>query len=249
MFDLPRYAILLDYQKVVPDIQRQAMLSALEQLLMFVPVQYITRKAYFLDFEFYVNPSVLIPRPETEELVKLALKENLSQPAIIDIGTGSGCIAVSIAKYISDSSVKAVDISSNALEVAAINARKYGVNIEFEQADIFEMSDKPCVQQFDIVISNPPYVTQSDKSVMHNNVILHEPPSALYVPDNDALRYYWAISRYAARCLKPGGGVFVEINQNFGARTAELFRKNFTNVSIIDDFKGKQRFIIAKNNV
>ena len=223
------------------------MLNSLSRLQASEPLQYITQKAYFLDLELYVSPSVLIPRPETEELVKHILRENREKPRIIDIGTGSGCISISLAKFIYDSEVVAIDISKNAIDTAQLNATKYGVNIDFKQLDIFEILDSDFPQKFDIIVSNPPYVTESDKANMQNNVLLYEPKNALFVPDSSALKYYNAIAKFAETNLAKKGIVWVEINERFGNETCDVFAQYFSNVKLYNDFRDKSRFVRATN--
>ena len=213
---------------------------------------------------FFVNESVLIPRPETQEMVEMianfARRDNAcvirtgcdvktdSRPSILDIGTGSGCIAISLAKLIPNSDVTAVDVSEKALEVAKKNAEANGVNVHFVHDDILQPTIAELIDnQFDIIVSNPPYVCDSEKSEMRANVLDHEPSSALFVPDSDPLIFYRKILEFAQKALKPNGQIWFEINERFGKETAELCReKGFKNVEIIKDFRGKERVIIAK---
>ncbi|MGI6478359.1 MAG: peptide chain release factor N(5)-glutamine methyltransferase [Salinivirgaceae bacterium] len=247
IFDIQKFQIQLDYNNKVPEQQLEILLNSLSRLQASEPLQYITQKAYFLDLELYVSPSVLIPRPETEELVKHILRENREKPRIIDIGTGSGCISISLAKFIYDSEVVAIDISKNAIDTAQLNATKYGVNIDFKQLDIFEILDSDFPQKFDIIVSNPPYVTESDKANMQNNVLLYEPKNALFVPDSSALKYYNAIAKFAETNLAKKGIVWVEINERFGNETCDVFAQYFSNVKLYNDFRDKSRFVRATN--
>ena len=183
---IPRSKILLADEIHLEESNQILFLSALERLKTHEPIQYILGKTSFMDLEFKVNSSVLIPRPETEELVRLILKENLDGKEILDIGTGSGCIAISIAKNLPNSKVSALDISNDAIEVAKENAKLNSVSIEFINADIFEYnSDK----KYDVIISNPPYVTEFEKTLMKKNVLDFEPELALFVEDNEPLKY------------------------------------------------------------
>ncbi|HPW67159.1 MAG TPA: peptide chain release factor N(5)-glutamine methyltransferase [Salinivirgaceae bacterium] len=247
IFDIQKFQIQLDYNNTVPEQQLDILLDSLSRLQTSEPLQYITQKAYFLDLELYISPSVLIPRPETEELVKHVMRENIQKPKIIDIGTGSGCISVSLAKFIFDSEVFAIDISKNAIDTAQLNATKYSVKIDFKQLDIFEISDSNFPQKFDIIVSNPPYVTESDKANMQNNVLLYEPKNALFVPDNSALKYYSAIAKFAYTNLVENGVVWVEINERFGKETCDVFTQYFSNVKLYNDFRDKPRFVRATN--
>ncbi|HOG19370.1 MAG TPA: peptide chain release factor N(5)-glutamine methyltransferase [Salinivirgaceae bacterium] len=247
IFDIQKFQIQLDYNNTVPEQQLEILLDSLSRLQTFEPLQYITQKAYFLDLELYVSPSVLIPRPETEELVKHVLRENIQKPKIIDIGTGSGCISISLAKFIYDSEVFAIDISKNAIDTTQLNATKYGVKINFKQLDIFEISDSDFLPKFDIIVSNPPYVTESDKANMQNNVLLYEPKNALFVPDSSALKYYSAIAKFANTNLAKNGVIWVEINERFGSETCNVFAQYFSNVKLYNDFRDKPRFVRATN--
>ena len=187
---IPRSKILLADEINLNESNQNLFSNALVRLKTHEPIQYILGKTSFMGLEFKVNSSVLIPRPETEELVRLMLKEDLDGKEILDIGTGSGCIAITLAKYLPNSKVSAMDISSDALKVAKDNAKLNNVNIEFIKADIFEyQSDK----KFDIIVSNPPYVLESEKVLMKQNVLNNEPEIALFVDDINALKYYESI--------------------------------------------------------
>ena len=244
IFSISKVQIQPDYNKV-PEQQLETC-SIRYHGYKHLNLQYITQ-SILLDLEPYVSPSVLIPRPETEELVKHILRENREKPRIIDIGTGSGCISISLAKFIYDSEVVAIDISKNAIDTAQLNATKYGVNIDFKQLDIFEILDSDFPQKFDIIVSNPPYVTESDKANMQNNVLLYEPKNALFVPDSSALKYYNAIAKFAETNLAKKGIVWVEINERFGNETCDVFAQYFSNVKLYNDFRDKSRFVRATN--
>ena len=184
---IPRSKILLADEIYLNESNQTLFLSALERLKTHEPIQYVLGKTSFMDLEFKVNSSVLIPRPETEELVRLILKENLDGKEILDIGTGSGCIAISIAKNLPNSKVSALDISNDAIEVAKENAKLNSVSIEFINEDIFEYNSN---KKYDVIISNPPYVTELEKTLMKKNVLDYEPELALFVEDNEPLKYY-----------------------------------------------------------
>ena len=226
---------------------------AVKDLLKNKPVQYIIGETEFCGMRFMVDENVLIPRPETEEMVKNIAscrdKACLVPTGynVLDIGTGSGCIAISLAKLIPNSDVTAVDVSEKALEVAKKNAEANGVNVHFVLDDILEPSTTELIDnQFDIIVSNPPYVCEGEKSEMRANVLEHEPSSALFVPDSDPLVFYRKILEYAQKALKPDGQIWFEINEKFGKETAELCRKKgFKNIEIIKDFRGKERVVRA----
>ncbi len=208
------------------------------------PIQYIIGETYFCDLKIAVNQHTLIPRPETEELVQYAIK---SQPStVLDLGTGSGCIAIAIAKACPQATVHAVDISPLALETARANALTNHVNVQFHQKSMLDFH-WASEQFFDLIVSNPPYVMEAEKKQMANNVLNFEPHLALFVPDTDPLLFYKSIEDIASRHLKPGGKVMLEINQNLGAETMALFQnQNFSEQQIQEDFYGKQRFVFAK---
>ena len=208
---IPRSKILLANEIYLDDEKQTLFLSALERLKTHEPIQYILGKTSFMDMEFKVNGSVLIPRPETEELVRLILKEDLDGKEILDIGTGSGCIAISLAKYLPNAKVTALDISSDSLRVAKQNAKFNNVEVNFINADIFEYQS---YKKYDVIVSNPPYVTESEKPLMKKNVLDFEPDLALFVDDNEPLKYYESIIKFSRNYLNKNGQIFFEINEN-----------------------------------
>ncbi|MGI6222494.1 MAG: peptide chain release factor N(5)-glutamine methyltransferase [Prevotella sp.] len=209
------------------------------------PVQYVLGLADFCGHTFHVNPSVLIPRPETAQLVKLTAERMPKNGRVLDIGTGSGCIAVSLALLEKESYVEAWDISDAALTVAAGNALRLGAKVAFRRCDALNPPDDE--QLWDLIVSNPPYIADSERKDMEPLVLDHEPSLALFVPDNDALRFYRSISRYAAKALKPGGSLLFEINPRFADETAELMRGfGLSNVEIVNDDYGHRRFAIGE---
>jgi release factor glutamine methyltransferase len=220
-----------------------------KQLNRDVPVQYITGKAYFRELELDVNNHVLIPRSETEELVQWVMddadnliNEKTGKIRCWDIGTGSGAIAVSIAKEIKSAEVTASDISEPALETARKNALLKHVVVDFFIHDI--LKDPAPGQRFDCIVSNPPYVRESEKTLMQKNVLDYEPHHALFVPDSNPLIYYSSILSLAKATLNPSGALYVEINEALGRETAELFEQNgFSQVEIRRDMHGKERFV------
>ena len=257
-FNIDRVKIALEPDLRLSESELLTLHFAVKELLKNRPIQYIIGETEFCGMRFFVNGNVLIPRPETQEMVEMianfARRDNAcvirTGCKIIDIGTGSGCIAISLAKLIPNSDVTAMDVSEKALEVARKNADANGVNVHFVLDDILNPHVKThgrASQQFDIIVSNPPYVCDSEKSEMRANVLDHEPSSALFVPDSDPLIFYRKILEFAQKALKPNGQIWFEINEKFGKETAELCReKGFKNVEIIKDFRGKERVIIAK---
>jgi release factor glutamine methyltransferase len=219
------------------------LIEAFESLLKGKPIQYVLGKAPFYGREFVVSPAVLIPRNETEELVHLIIKEN-QKPGlgILDIGTGSGCIPISLALEMNAPTVFALDISDEALEIAMLNAEKLNTKVEFRCLDILK-DDLP-FEDLDIIVSNPPYVRHSEKDLMHTNVLAHEPHLALFVYDDDPLIFYRTIAQKANTALKSGGKLYFEINEAFGKETKNLMEDlGFVEVKIFEDLNGKERMI------
>lgn len=217
----------------------------LERLLKYEPVQHILGKAHFYDLDFEVNPNVLIPRQETELLVHMLIDKfrHFENPLILDIGTGSGCIAISLKNNLPGASVWALDISEKALETAQRNASLINTEITFLQDDILN----PLLNYnstFDLIVSNPPYVRHSEKDNMHKNVVDFDPQLALYVEDDDPLIYYRGITEFAKNHLKSGGVIAFEINEAYGNETEKvLLDKGFQSTKIVNDLNGKDRFV------
>jgi release factor glutamine methyltransferase len=219
----------------------------LERLLKAEPLQYVLSEAYFYGLKFKVNSAVLIPRPETEELVELALNTLKNTPSklnILDIGTGSGCIAITLKHSLSNADVYAMDISPEALDIANQNAINNNTKVHFLEADIRAYKSN---EKFDLIISNPPYVTNREGVHMDKNVMNYEPHLALFVADDSPLEFYIAITAFASQNLNKNGFLFFEINANFGKETANLLiDKSFTDIQILKDMQGKDRFISAR---
>ncbi len=219
----------------------------LYKLKLEIPIQYILGTTHFYGLEFNVNENVLIPRPETEELVEWIISSAVNMPKfkntkILDIGTGSGCIAISLAKNIPNAEVSAIDISDKALAVAKENADLNKVAIAFIQRNILETNDLE--QQFDIIVSNPPYVRNLEKDEIKRNVLANEPHLALFVADDDALIFYRKIAELATKNLSAEGKLFFEINQYLGKETVELLEKmHFKNSELRKDIYGNDRMI------
>ena len=216
-----------------------------KRLLQGEPLQYIEGRAPFCGMNFIVNPNVLIPRPETAELVDWIISDHATQqPHILDLGTGSGCIAISLSKQMPQATVEACDISEGALEVARANNSENGTSVDFFHHDILDLTT-PLPHSYDILVSNPPYIMQSEATDMEQHVTEWEPHTALFVPDSDALRFYHAIAEIGKTdTLKPGGHIYVEINQALGAETVALFESyGYKEVTLRKDIFGNDRMI------
>ncbi len=214
------------------------------------PIQYIIGKTEFYGLTFDVDKNTLIPRPETEELVEWILKaiKNTSNPKILDIGTGSGCVAIALAKNKPNAKVSAIDISEKALQTAQLNAQNNKVNINFQQKDILKTVFLP--NKYDIIVSNPPYVRELEKKEMRKNVLNYEPYSALFVSDNNPLIFYEKITELAKNHLSEKGMLFFEINQYLGNETVEMIQnKGFSKVELRKDFYGNDRMIKASFDI
>ena len=209
------------------------------------PLQYIEGKAPFCGMEFAVNSSVLIPRPETAELVDWIVCEHATQhPRILDLGTGSGCIAIALSKQLPQATIQACDISAEALTVAKENARMNEAPVSFFTHDMLDLGT-PLPHSYDILVSNPPYIRQSEAADMSIQVTEWEPHTALFVPDDDALRFYRAIAELGqTEALRPGGHIYVEINQALGKETVALFEAyDYQDVELRKDIYGNERMI------
>ncbi|MBS9463110.1 peptide chain release factor N(5)-glutamine methyltransferase [Flagellimonas sp. 389] len=272
---LERFVLVLQPNVSITKEEEQPLFEALAQLKLEKPLQYILGTAYFMDMEFKVNEHVLIPRPETEELVEWIISDN-SQDAeqsnpdaersrsvisaalndrksdlinddqglrILDIGTGSGCIAIALAKKLPNAKVFAIDISEKALEVAQKNAELNEVEVTFIKADVLDLELEPELE-FDIIVSNPPYVRELEKSEIQRNVKDYEPHLALFVPDEDALLFYRAITMFAQKNLSKTGSIYLEINQYLGEETKLLLEAhNFSEIELRKDIFGNNRML------
>lgn len=224
----------------------------LEQLKQEIPIQYILGKTHFYGLEFQVNPNVLIPRPETEELVDWIIKTNSNGKSstikILDIGTGSGCIAISLAKNLPNASIFSLDVSKKALEMAQINALQNETKITFIEKNILETTNFE--QQFDVIVSNPPYVRNLEKAEIKKNVLENEPHLALFVADDDALLFYRKIAQIAMKNLQSGGQLYFEINQYLGKETVDLLADlGFQNIELRQDIYGNDRMISCRKEM
>jgi release factor glutamine methyltransferase len=214
------------------------------------PIQYILGETFFYDLRFFVDENVLIPRPETEELVSNILLENKQDtPRVLDIGCGSGCISVSLAASIPGSLVQAMDVDIKAIEVAKKNAAENNVQVEFIHNSLFDPHSIPEKASYDIIVSNPPYVTQDDRLLMSPNVTKYEPDLALFVPENDPIIFYREIVNFSKNRLTNEGVLWLEINEKYGKELVSLFRDSgYKNVRLLEDIHGKDRFIKAMKN-
>ena len=240
---IPRSKILLANEIDLDESNQTLFFSALERLKTHEPIQYVLGKTNFMDLEFKVNSSVLIPRPETEELVRLMLDEDLDGKEILDIGTGSGCIAISLAKNFPNAKVTALDISKDALNVAKENTKLNNVEVNFINADIFKYkSDK----KYDVIVSNPPYVLESEKIIMKQNVLDFEPELALFVKDIEPLKYYTEIFNFSQNNLSDKGFLFFEINNKVEKPLSDGLILNNFNFKIYRDHNGFKRCVFAR---
>jgi release factor glutamine methyltransferase len=221
--------------------------QALSRLKLGEPIQYVLGCTWFMDFLFEVGPGVLIPRPETEELVQwIAVDLGNSPSRVLDIGTGSGCIAVSLAKLLANASVSAWDISPDALAIAEMNANENQCSVSFSQTDVLAYYPTPNSPMFDVIVSNPPYVTNTEKQAMHTNVLDYEPHLALFVEDDDPLLFYRKIAMLGCEMLKKGGCLYFEINEQFGDETVRMLDGlGYANVECRADIHGKDRMVKA----
>ena len=250
-FGIDRVKIAMEPELRLSESELLTLHFAVKELLKNKPVQYILGEAEFCGMRFVVDENVLIPRPETEEMVKsIASRRDKAclVPTgcdVLDIGTGSGCIAISLAKLLKNSVVTAVDVSEKALEVAKKNAESNSVNVNFIKDDILNPQNLELIEnQYDIIVSNPPYVCESEKSEMRANVLDYEPSTALFVSDNDPLIFYRKILEFAQKTLKPDGEVWFEINEKLGKEMKNLcLEKGFENVEIIKDFRERDRIL------
>ncbi len=244
---LERFVLVLEPNLVVDKEGESKIFNALSDLKLERPVQHIMGKAHFMDMEFDVGPHVLIPRPETEELVRWILEDIKPKGKVLDIldlGTGSGCIAISLARALDNVKILGVDISDEALKVAVQNATKNKVAVEFLEADILNLSIK---EKYDIIVSNPPYVRYLEKNIMNRNVVDFEPTSALFVTDEEPLIFYRSIASLASEQLKTNGILYLEINQYLGKETCNLLEGyGFDNIELRKDMFGNDRMIKAK---
>lgn len=248
LLGVKRYTHIVEPETAVPPEREAELTAGLDRLCAGEPVQYVLGVAEFCGHRFAVGPGVLVPRPETEQLVAEAVRAlremDLDRaPRVLDLCTGSGCIAWSVAKEVRDAEVVGIDLSEEALRYAR-NQFPTGSAPVFLRADVLDTEQDFPYGPFDLIVSNPPYVLERERAQMRPNVLDWEPGLALFVPDDDPLRFYRAVARWAQRFLRPGGAGLVEINEALGPETAAVFRDaGFKNVQILPDFARKNRFI------
>ena len=249
IFGTTKKDLILNPDKILPEEKLKKFDSLIKRRIKEkIPVQYLTNKAYFMGEEFYVDENVLIPRPETELLVANVLGLiDTPELKVLDIGTGSGCIACMLSKFFNKSTIYACDISEKALKVAKLNAKKLGLEnkITFIKSDIFEKIEKNI--KFDAIVSNPPYIPLNEKACLQPEVAIHEPHQALFVPDELGVSFYEKLALEAKNRLAKNGFVAVEIGINQSACVSEIFKANgFGKIRIIQDYAGIDRIVIAK---
>jgi release factor glutamine methyltransferase len=245
VFQYSMHDIIMQAPEPVEKNAQKKIDTIVERLLRHEPIQYILGETEFFGLIFMVTPDVLIPRNETEELVQHIINDNpFFKGNILDIGTGSGCIAIALAKNMEYAHVSGCDISTNAIEIAKKNAKTNDVDIRFFQHDI--LSGKPSDTQYDIIVSNPPYITGHEKGLMEPNVLKYEPRTALFVPDSDPLQFYRAIAAFAINSLTEKGVLWFEINEAFGSETCKMLSEHGFNAIVIKDINGRDRVVRAQ---
>ena len=247
--NLGRFVLALQPDMVLTKEEEQPLFETLARLKKEEPIQYVLGETEFLDFKIRVNKNVLIPRPETEELVQWIVSDygyHSTEINVLDIGTGSGCIAIALAQLLPRAVVKAMDNSRAALEVAKGNANRLNADVTFLLADVLDL-DGMFNEKFDLIVSNPPYVREMEKKEMSNNVKGYEPKEALFVPNDDPLLFYKALASLGRRHLNPNGALFLEINQYLAKETMQLFvDKKYKDIELKKDIFGNHRMLCAK---
>ena len=239
--------------ETITELEAEKLLRFEQELLSGKPVQYVLGEAWFLDRKFYVNKSVLIPRPETEELVMLAIKTitqnglNTKQLKILDIGTGSGCIAISLALELKQSMVTGIDISSDALDVASLNSQRLAALVDWHQVDFLNPESWEEFAQYEVIVSNPPYIPLAEKAFLEKNVTDWEPSLALFTPTVDPFVFYKAIATFCKKYPFKGRMVVMEGHQNYMADLQTIFSDIFERVEIRKDINGNERMIMAQH--
>ncbi len=249
--NLARVQITLEADKKIDSTALEKFEKALKRLKKQEPIQYIVGDTEFYGLTFNVNKNTLIPRPETEELVEWIIEDSVSEKrsnySILDIGTGSGCIAISLAKNLTSATVSALDYSFEALKTAEENAKLNNVRVQFFQKDVLKVGTLP--QQYDVIVSNPPYVRELEKLEMQSNVLDHEPASALFVSNSDPLLFYRTIARLSLRYLKPNGKLYFEINEYLSEELIDsLKQEGYPIIELRKDFRGKDRMLLCRKS-
>jgi len=240
---------IINKEKKLNTAQEERLDECLQRLLNNEPVQYILNEVWFCGMKFYVDKNVLIPRPETEELIEWIIAEIKNQKSkiknIFDVGTGSGCIAISLKKKLLNTKIWACDISKEALLVSKKNAVDIDSSVKFIQLDFLDVAQRKQLLNFDIIVSNPPYVVEKEKEQMEANVLKYEPASALFVPDNDPLIFYKAVADFGKENLNPNGVIYVEIHESLGYEVIQLFQSKGYTAELRKDLQGKDRMVKA----
>ncbi len=241
--------IHLNYDTKISEYTFLKIEDIVRQLKKYNPIQYITGKTSFFDLELFVEEGVFIPRPETEELVSWILNETpCNSLTILDVGTGSGCIAIALARNLPKANIHAFDLSEEAINIAKRNAKHNNVNVSFFKSDIFNPG-LPGSVKYDIIVSNPPYILENEKKMMHKNVLDFEPQEALFVPETDPLKYYRAIVNQSKTIIRDGGKLYLEINEKQGPNICKLLEENSYNfIETKKDINGKTRMARAYYN-
>ena len=245
VLDLTKIQVLTNSSMLIEQDKCDIILSIKQRLSDNEPIQYILGETDFFDLSFKVNSSVLIPRPETEELVQWIVDDSITKGMqIIDMGTGSGCIAISLAKKIINAEVYAIDVSKEAIDVAKVNSRLNKSSVNFIEFNILNDDYNILPQNIDIIVSNPPYVKQSERVLMKSNVLDYEPDIALFVDDDDPLIFYKKIAAIGKKILNKGGFIFFEINEALGDEVKNILDDmNYSNIEVRKDINGKHRMI------
>lgn len=239
-YNFSQLVVHYDDEVQIPDLE-----SIVAELAAARPVQYVLGEAEFCDLDFTVSEGVLIPRPETEELVEWVASGAKRGARILDVGTGSGAIAVALAKKVEGAEVVAVDISERALQIAAENVARHSANVTLVKADA--LGDMSHLGQFDIIVSNPPYIPQSDISAMHSNVVDYEPHTALFVADSDPLCFYRSIAQNGVKMLREGGSLYFEIYERFGTQMVKMLEEmGYSDSEVVKDVFGKERMVWSR---
>ena len=255
---LPRSERIIKATEALSIAQKNLLHSSISRLLKHEPIQYIINEAWFSGIRFYVDRNVLIPRPETEELVEWIVEEYRMQNIedriqntefrILDVGTGSGCIAIALKNKLPMAGVWACDISDEALNIARINADALHATIDFVSLNFLDPDQRKQLPNVDVIVSNPPYVPQNEKTEMKKNVVEYEPSTAFFVPDDDPLVFYKAIVEFGQEKLNKGGSIYAEMHEDLGELVKNLFRsKGFDSIELKKDLQGKDRMIKVVN--
>ncbi len=248
---LTRSQLIIDKKRLLTSDELKNFVKAFSRLKAYWPVQYITGEAWFAGMRFFVDQRVLIPRPETEELVEWMVKDISARRiegaiSILDIGTGSGCIPIALKKKIPYAQIWSLDVSTDALDVATVNAKALNAEVSFAKVDIADETQWDALPVFDFIVSNPPYIPELEKSTIPQNVLEHEPHLALFVGDFDPLHYYRVIADFSKKHLRSGGAIYLEIHENFAADILHFLNcDGFANVEMRKDLQGKDRMIKA----